>query len=220
MSHAPRLLLLKSHVSSYTRKDGTFVAEHDDSRMPSGETKKDRIRRYEKLADDVTSKLHESGFHIRDRQGWSSDIGHSIYLTVGHKDHPNLSFPQVRVSDHSVGVIRHSEHIHVRDGSDVQHVVDEHNRMLDEYNRKKLDVANRLENDIKRYGFSSNGQQNVAILTGIAKERMGESAWNDLSKLNQKAKRKTLAREFGLGDDFSLKTMAKSLLILPRWIAL
>jgi len=40
----PRLLLLKSHVAAYTRKDGTFVAAHDDkrsahARLPSDDPK-------------------------------------------------------------------------------------------------------------------------------------------------------------------------------------
>lgn len=54
----PRLLLLKSHVAAYTKKDGTFVAEHDDKRQTHARLPTDDPKAVAKQSLSVDSAAH------------------------------------------------------------------------------------------------------------------------------------------------------------------
>lgn len=89
------ILFLKAHVSGYTRKDGTYVAEHEDSRHAAkkhADVKADRI--FSMLADaedsggkhaalDLANDIIQHRPDLADSVRSSvSDLGYSLPMAV------------------------------------------------------------------------------------------------------------------------------------------
>lgn len=94
-------LLAKSHVAAYTKKDGTFVAEHDDKRRKHADVKPEHL--YGMLADAEDSggraAVHELAHDVikhrpdleRAVRGAASDVGHSLPELVSEKKMDSIS---------------------------------------------------------------------------------------------------------------------------------
>jgi hypothetical protein len=97
------LFLLKSHVSAYTRKDGTFVKEHDDKRFAKGKenfmagpnsarqaantaTQNADQKIMSRSAHVAASKLHMAAAHEHDKAARNlledNDLGSPEYVDV------------------------------------------------------------------------------------------------------------------------------------------
>lgn len=108
------LLFLKAHVSGYTKRDGTVVQPHEDSRVAANDWKPGAA------AERIVARLRDRGFEA-DVQHWSTVAGRSSYVRMSDPPsgwHVPIS---VRVSDHSVGSTRYRDHVHVT-GPDAEHV--------------------------------------------------------------------------------------------------
>lgn len=98
-----RLLLFKSHIGAYTRKDGTFVAEHEDKRQ----RKRVDIKSTRSMADAIGKHAQAMGFYVN---RVSSSLSDSNYVNISH--HPNGEDAEaenfkVRVSDHQLPAKHH-----------------------------------------------------------------------------------------------------------------
>lgn len=76
MSTKPIILFFKSHVDTYTRKDGTVVSAHEDNRRPI--KKGDRVKIKPEYQDEGDSNY---AWHAVDDE----DKGR---VTISPKDHP------------------------------------------------------------------------------------------------------------------------------------
>jgi len=74
---APRVVMAKSHVEAYTKKDGTFVAAHEDSRKPKQVKSIEHIRQ---LADQNGGKIY-----VR----WSVHHSHDMKDGAVSRDYAN-----------------------------------------------------------------------------------------------------------------------------------
>lgn len=114
----------KSHVAAYTKKDGTFVAEHDDKRRKHADVKPEHL--YGMLADAEDSggraAVHELAHDVikhrpdleRAVRGAASDVGHSLPgVSAGAKE------ADAGRSGVSAGSQKDSGHDHVWGGHDV-----------------------------------------------------------------------------------------------------
>lgn len=76
-TNSPRLLLIKSHVAAYTKKDGTFVAEHNDKRQ-----KKKADGKTKAVAGGQTGM---NGYHYKGGQFLPSTMAEPGKWKVGKK---------------------------------------------------------------------------------------------------------------------------------------
>lgn len=110
------VLLIKSHVNSYTKKDGTFVQAHDDSRVTASSTTNEHDDGYNTmitnikdvshiLADILSSpELSPNTKPIKKDVDLSLSLnnqgGKSGYIIVEGRDGQKH---EIRISDHSKG---------------------------------------------------------------------------------------------------------------------
>lgn len=78
--------LLKAHVQSYTRKDGTFVKEHDDTRQAAAPKAAGMSK---KAAPEVMSRNTDYGFH-------GEAVNHHLRSKLG----PDNYYSDAKESDH------------------------------------------------------------------------------------------------------------------------
>ena len=73
-------------------------------------------------ADEIANHAKESGYQMADGppvKRSKTNFGHSAYVPITVWKGKKYFSPNIRVSDHGVGVLRHSDHVHVQSEQDV-----------------------------------------------------------------------------------------------------
>lgn len=109
-----KAIFLKAHVDAYTKKDGTFVAAHEDKRKKHVEVKSDQLYRMLADAEDSggSAAVHAKAREILAAQPDLSSAIRSAYSDLG------VSAPEWLGSPDSKPTLSHSEPVGVKKSTD------------------------------------------------------------------------------------------------------
>lgn len=112
------IVFFKAHVDGYTKKDGTFVAPHEDKRAAGTQDAFD-VRG---VAEKIAESLRRRGVDDFQIQHSGSAAGKSSYIKLPHLN------KEIRVSDHSKGAFNSQFYLPVQDAGMLSHAMQELDR--------------------------------------------------------------------------------------------
>lgn len=100
-------------------------------------------------AEELARMLRGEGFNIGEVTHWGSGAGQSSYFTPTLQNSMGMtrSLKEFRVSDHDVGSLRHSQHIHVRPTDNLSSTMEEMRRIKNSWGERAAEPS-RMFGDI------------------------------------------------------------------------